>query len=109
MNKMDDRKNAFEKQMVMDEETRFKIEARTSKLFGLWAASKMNMEGEAAQSYAIEVVGANLEEAGFEDILRKVKKDFGDRNAQVSDTEMRAELNRLHTEARHQIIPDDAN
>ncbi|MGQ0526472.1 MAG: DUF1476 domain-containing protein [Alphaproteobacteria bacterium] len=108
MGQMDDRQKGFEKKYAMDEETRFRIEARTSKLFGLWAAEKMGISGDEAATYAGEVVSSNLEEAGFEDILRKVSGDFAAKNVNIPDTELRAEIDRAHREARRQVAPDSA-
>ncbi len=71
MSSFDDRKDAFEKKFAHDEELAFKVEARTCKLFGLWAAEQLGLEGADADAYAREVIGANLEEPGFDDVKRK--------------------------------------
>lgn len=76
MNSFDDRKDAFEKKFAHDEELRFKASARRNKLLGLWAAEKNGLSGAAADAYAQEVVKADFEEAGDEDVFRKLRKDL---------------------------------
>ena len=73
----DDRRKGYEAKWAHDEELRFKVMARRNKLLGLWAAGEMGITGEAAQSYAKTVVAADFEEAGEEDVFRKVSKDLG--------------------------------
>ena len=85
MNSFNDRKDAFENKYAHDQEMMFRMEARTSKLFGLWAAEQLGLHGDDANTYASEVVAANLEESGFEDIKRKVRKDFDEKGLAVSD------------------------
>jgi hypothetical protein len=79
MTTFDDRENAFENKFAHDAEMQFKAEARRNKLLGLWAAELMGKSGEEAQAYAKEVVRADFEEAGHEDVVRKLKGDLGDR------------------------------
>ena len=85
MTSFDDRKNAYENKFAHDEEFRFKVEARTSKMFGRWAAEQMGMTGEDVEAYAAAMISANLEEAGFDDIKRKVRADFDGKSVSVSD------------------------
>jgi hypothetical protein len=103
MTTFDDREQAFERKFAHQEKVDFAVEARTSKLFGLWAAGKLGITGDAATAYAQSVVAANLEEAGFEDILRKVRKDFQDKGVEISDHLMNVELDKALAEARKQI------
>ena len=76
MSTFDQRKDAFENKFAHDEELRFKASARRNKLLGLWAAEKLGKSGAEADAYAKSVVVADFEEAGDEDVVRKVKADF---------------------------------
>ncbi len=85
MSSFDDRKDAFESKFAHDEELAFKVEARTIKLFGLWAAEQLGLFDADADTYAKEVVAANLEEPGFDDVKRKVVPDFEAKNLDISE------------------------
>ena len=76
MNKFDDRKKTFEKKFQIDEELKFKVEARSNKYLGQWASSKLGKSDEEEKKYIQEIVKADMEEAGKEDVFRKIKKDF---------------------------------
>jgi len=76
MTTFDDRKDKFENKFAHDAELRFKAEARRNKLLGLWAAGLMGKTGDDAEAYAKEVIKADFEEAGDEDVFRKLRKDF---------------------------------
>lgn len=106
MTDLSGREKDFENKYAHDEKIGFKIEARTSKLFGLWAAEKMGLTGEQAQNYALDVVNANLEEAGFDDVLNKVSADFKAKDIDISPHMMKVELDKAHTEARRQIMSE---
>lgn len=73
---MKDREEGFERKFAFDEELRFKATARRNKLLGLWAAEKLGKSGEDAEAYAKTVVIADFEEAGDEDVFRKIRKDL---------------------------------
>lgn len=104
MTTFDNREQAFEKKFAHEEQLDFAVEARLSKLYGLWAAEKLGITGEdEAQAYAKEVVGANLEEPGFDDILRKVRKDFDQKGVEISDHVMKVELDNCLAEATKQL------
>ena len=92
MTTFDDRKDTFEKKFALDEELRFKAMARRNKLFGLWAAGELGKSGEDADTYARSVVLADFEEAGDDDVLRKVRKDLESAGKAVSDTELRRHM-----------------
>ena len=79
MSTFDDRENAFENKYAHDQEMQFRAEARRNKLLGLWAAELMGKTGDDAAAYAREVVKADFEEAGHEDVVRKVAGDLGDK------------------------------
>jgi hypothetical protein len=106
MTGMEDREKDFENKYAHDKKIDFNVEARTSKLFGLWAAGKLALSGDEAQKYAMDVVAANLEEAGFEDILRKVTTDFKAKNIEISEHMMRVELDKVLATARQQIMKE---
>ncbi len=76
MTTFDDRKDAFEKKFAHDAELKFKAESRRNRLLGLWAAEKLGKSGDDATAYAKEVIAADFEEAGDEDVVRKVTKDL---------------------------------
>ena len=104
MTGMDDRKDAFESKYAHDEKMSFDMEARTSKLFGLWAAEQLGITGDVeAQAYAKEVVMANLDEPGFGDIIRKVRADFDEKGIEVSDHTLEAQVEKAVIEARKQL------
>ena len=79
MTTFDDREKGYEGKFVHEEKLDFAVEARLSKLYGLWAAEKLGLTDADAETYAGQVVTANLEEPGFDDILRKVRKDFDEK------------------------------
>lgn len=81
----DDRKNASEKQFELDQQLLFKIEARASKLIGAWAGEQMGLSGEALATYAKEVVAANLDEPGYDDVKRKLIADFTAKDLEIED------------------------
>lgn len=103
MSTFDKREDGFEKKFVHDEELRFKAEARRNKLLGLWAAEKMGLTGDAADAYAKEVVAADFEEAGDEDVFRKVRKDFDAKGVDQSDHQIRRTMTELMDEAIRQL------
>ena len=100
---MDDRKDAFEKKFAHDEELLFKATARRNKLLGLWAAEKLGKTGEAADAYAKSVVMADFEEAGDDDVMRKVMKDLADGNVAQTDHQVRRTMDELMARAVDEI------
>ncbi|TDH39041.1 DUF1476 domain-containing protein [Pseudohoeflea suaedae] len=103
MTSLNDREKAFENKFAHDQEMKFKAEARANKLLGLWAAEKMGISGDDADAYAKTVVIADFEEAGHEDVFRKVRGDFDAKNIAVSDEEIRAKMLELAHIAIEQI------
>ncbi|MBW3098840.1 DUF1476 domain-containing protein [Pseudohoeflea coraliihabitans] len=103
MTSLSDREKAFENMFAHDQEMKFKAEARANKLLGLWAAEKMGLSADEANSYAKEVVAADFEEAGHEDVFRKVRRDFDARNVSVSDEELRTQMLELAAIAIEQV------
>ena len=100
MTTFNDRENAFENKYAHDEEMKFKIAARANKLLGLWAADLLGKSGDDATAYALEVIKADFEEAGHEDVVRKVVADF---NGEMNDDEIRTKLLELTQTAVEQI------
>ena len=98
-----DRQEGFEKKFAMDEETKFKAMARRNKLFGLWAAEKLGKTGTDADTYAKEVVQADFEEVGDNDVFRKVRTDFDVAGVVLSDTQIRRIMDELLAAAVEQI------
>jgi hypothetical protein len=103
MTTFDKRKDAFENKFAHDEELRFKASARRNKLLGLWAAGKMGLAGDAADAYAKEVVVADFEESGDDDVLRKVSGDFKAKGVAIDDAELRRTMTELMEQAIVQI------
>ena len=101
MSTFDDRENAFESKFAHDAEMQFKAEARRNKLLGLWAAALLGKSGDEAEAYAKEVVTSDFEEAGDEDVFRKVCGDLGDK---ASESDIRAQMRALMAEAKSQIM-----
>ena len=101
MSTFDDRENAFENKFAHDAEMRFKAEARRNKLLGLWAADLLGKSGDEAEAYAAEVVRADFEEAGHEDVVRKVAGDLG---AKATADDIRAKIAELLPIAQQQIL-----
>jgi hypothetical protein len=106
MSGFNDREQGFEKAFAHGEKLSFEVEARCCKLFGLWAAEKLGYSGDAAKAYAMEVVGANLDEPGFDDVMRKVQADLKEKNIVLSNHMMEVELEKALTLAREQIMTE---
>ena len=96
-----DREKGFESKFAHDQETQFKVMNRRNKLLGLWAAELMGKSGDVAAAYAKEVVAADFEEPGDEDVFRKVRKDLD--AAKASDADIRAKMATLLETAAEQI------
>ena len=103
MTTFDQRKDAYENKFAHDEELRFKATARRTKLLGLWAAEKLGKSGADAEAYAKSVVVADFEEAGDEDVVRKVKNDFALAGVSITDTEIRTVMTELLIKAADDI------
>lgn len=93
------REEGFEKKFAHDEELRFKAMARRNKMLGLWAAAKLGKSGAEADEYAKSVVLADFEEAGDDDVLRKVKADLDAAGAGLSETQIRTAMDELLAKA----------
>ena len=103
MTTFDKREEGFERQFAHDEELRFKANARRNRLLGMWAAEKLGLTGDDADAYAKEVVIADLEEAGDDDVFRKIRKDFDAKGVAESDHQIRRTMDELMALAVTQI------
>ena len=103
MSNMRDRQEGFERKFALDEETRFKAIARRNKLLGLWAAEKLGKSDEEAEAYAKDVVRADFEEAGDEDVFRKVYGDLQLGGAKETEADVRKAMEELLLVAAEQV------
>ena len=103
MTTFDDRENAFEAKYAHDAEMQFKADARRNKLLGLWAAELLGKTGEDAAAYTREVIKSDFEEAGHEDVFRKVSGDLGDK---ADEATIRAKMAELLVEAQNQVMSE---
>jgi hypothetical protein len=103
MSSFDKREEGFEKKFALDEEQKFKAEARRNKLLGLWAAEKLGITGDAANAYAKEVVASDFEEAGDGDVVRKVMGDIKAKGVAVTEQELRVKMDQLMAQAVVQV------
>jgi hypothetical protein len=104
MTTFDDRERAFEAKYARDEDVQFRIIARRNRLLGEWAARLMNLSEEETASYAKDVVRADFEEAGDEDVIRKVLGDLTSAGVDCDEDKIREALGHKTVEARRQII-----
>ncbi|KCZ94532.1 DUF1476 domain-containing protein [Hyphomonas johnsonii] len=108
MSTFDDRQRAEEAKYALDQQTQFKVMARRNKLLGLWAADLMGMSGGDAEAYAKSVVLSDLEEAGDEDVFRKVRADFDNAGVDRTDARIREQMAQLLPIAREQVLKDQS-
>lgn len=106
MSTFDDREKTFERKYAHDKELQFKVMARRNKLLGLWAAELMGLADDEAASYAIEVVQADFDEPGDDDVLRKVKADLDAKGVDKSQHQIRARMDELLAVARDQVMQE---
>ena len=100
MNKFDEREKSFEKKFVKDEELQFKVAAKSNKYLGEWVSSKLGKNEEEKKIYILEIIRADMEEAGQEDVFRKIKKDFQTASFSVEDSEIRAQMEKALLRAK---------
>jgi hypothetical protein len=103
MTTFDKREEGFEKKFAIDEELRFKANARRNKFLGLWAAQKLGLSGAEAEAYAKSVVMADFEEAGDDDVFRKIRKDFDAKGVNESDHQIRRTMDELMAKAIQEV------
>lgn len=103
MTTFDKREEGFEKKFALDEEQKFKAVARRNRMLGVWAAEKLGLSGDAASTYAKEVVAADFEEAGDQDVLHKVLKDLSAKGETITEGQIRAKMDELLVQAVAQV------
>lgn len=104
MTTFDDREQAFERRFARDAEVEFRISARRNKLLGLWAAEQLKLTPAEAEAYAASVVQADFEEAGEDDVVRKVFGDFSAAGLDITEHAVRRVLEEKQAEARRQLF-----
>ena len=92
MTTFEDREKGYERKFAHDQELKFRATARRNKMLGLWAAEQLGLSGEEAQAYAKEVIKADLEIPGDDDVFRKIKRDFEAKGVQKSDHQIRSKI-----------------
>ena len=103
MTNMKDREQGFEAKFAHDEDLKFRAYARRNKLLGLWIAELLGKSGDEAEAYAKEVVAADFEEAGDEDVFRKVRADLDGKGVAMSDDDLRSRMVELLATAVDQV------
>lgn len=106
MTDLNDREKAFENRFARDAELQFKVTARRNRLLGHWVAEKLGLTTEEADAYAKEVIAADFEEVGEEDVYRKVAGDLAAKGVDVSEHEIRRAMEDKMVEARRQFIKE---
>lgn len=104
MSGFDDRGDAFENKFAHDEQLQFKAMARRNKLLGLWVAEKLSLSGDEATEYAKAVVRSDFEEAGDEDVYRKIKADVDEAGIDLSEADIRKAMSNILITAKEQIL-----
>lgn len=103
MSTFEDRQNATETKFVMDAAKEFKSEAKRNKLLGEWAAALMGIEGDGVDKYALSVIVADMEEAGDDDVFRKLRKDLDAAGVDMSDAALREKMAECLNAAREEV------
>lgn len=104
MTSFDDRERAFETKFARDEEMAFRVTARRNRLLGQWAAAKMGLTPEETDAYAKAVVQADFEEAGDEDVIRKLVGDLTAASVDIDEAAVRRALEEAAIDARRQLM-----
>ena len=100
MNKFNEREKSFEKKFVRDQELQFKVAARSNKYLGEWISTKLGKNKDDKQNYIQEIIKADMEEAGSEDVFRKVKRDFESSSINIDDSEIRNQMEKALLRAK---------
>ena len=100
MNKFDERKKSFEQKYAKDQELQFKVSARSNKYLGEWVSSLLGKKEEEQKNYIQEIIKADMEEAGNEDVFRKIKKDFKSSSINIQDSEIRNQMEKALSRAK---------
>ena len=104
MTTFDEREKAFENMFAHDQEMQFRIQARRNRLLGEWAAARMGLTPEETDAYAKSVVQADFEEAGDEDVIRKLLGDMTQAGIDIVEADVRSALEEQQVAARRQFI-----
>ena len=104
MNKFDEKEKSFEKKFAMDEELQFKLAARSNKYLGEWVSSELGKNEEEKKNYIEDIIRADMEEAGSEDVFRKIKKDFQTASISIEDSEIRDQMEKALSRAKEDFI-----
>ena len=100
MSKFDEREKSFEKKFAKDQELQFKVAAKSNKYLGEWVSSKLGKNDTEKQNYIQEIIKADMEEAGNEDVFRKIKKDFTFSSINIEDSEIRNQMEKALSRAK---------
>ena len=100
MNKFEEREKGFEKKFAKDQELEFKIAARSNKYLAEWVFVKLGKNSEEIQNYIQEIIKADMEESGNEDVFRKIQKDFKSASVKVEDSEIRNQMEKALSRAK---------
>ena len=100
MNKFDDREKSFEKKFQMDQELQFKVQSRSNKYLGEFVSLKLGKNEKEKEIYIQEIIKSDMEEAGHEDVFRKIKNDFKKASVQIEDSEIRKEMEKAIQRAK---------
>ena len=100
MNKFGEREKSFEKKFAKDQELQFKVAARSNKYLGEWVSTKLGKNKDDIQNYIQEIIKADMEEAGSEDVFRKVKRDFKSSSINIDDSEIRNQMEKALLRAK---------
>lgn len=106
MNTFNDREKTYEAKYAHDQETNFKIQARRNKLLGEWAAEQLGITGDDVAAYAKQVIVADFEQPGDEDVFRKVWGDFQAKSVGISEHRLRKQMSDLLEVARAQVTSE---
>tara|TARA_Y100000758_G_C15926771_1_gene377194 strand:+ start:364 stop:678 length:315 start_codon:yes stop_codon:yes gene_type:complete len=100
MSRFDEREKSFEKKFQMDEELKFKVQSRSNKYLAEFVSEKLNKNEEETKNYIREIIKADMEEAGQEDVFRKIKEDFQKASVSVEDSEIRDQMEKALLRAK---------
>lgn len=104
MSSFDNREKGFEAKYKVDQETQFKINVRRNKLLGEWAAGQMGLSGDAVAAYAKDVVTADFDRPGDDDVIEKVLADLSEKGVKLSETDIKRKIEELQSVARTEIV-----
>tara|TARA_B100001245_G_C22525526_1_gene264583 strand:+ start:186 stop:500 length:315 start_codon:yes stop_codon:yes gene_type:complete len=100
MSKFEEREKSFEKKFVRDQELQFKVASKRNKYLSEWASSVLGKKDKDKQDYILEIIKADMEESGSEDVFRKIKKDFEKDSIKIDDSEIRSQMEKALLRAK---------